>query len=111
MRTAFVAAVAAAATVLTALPASATIDLPPPNEEALTAAIAGLPDDETTGALVRITGSEGQWSGTSGVSDLRTDAPVRPDGNFRIGSTTKVYTAVMVLQLAQERRIDLNEPV
>jgi len=74
-------------------------------------AIAGLPDHETTGALVRITGSAGEWSGTSGVSDLRTEAPVRPDGYFRIGSTTKVYTAVMVLQLAQEHRIGLDQPV
>lgn len=111
MRTAIVAAVTAAATVFTALPASATIDLPPPNDAALTAAIAGLPDSETTGALVRITGSEGQWSGTSGYSDIHAHTPVRADGNFRIGSTTKVYTAVMVLQLAQERRIDLNAPV
>lgn len=110
MRTAIVAVVTAAAT-LTALPAAAATDLPPPNEEALTAAIAGLPSDETTGALVRITGSAGQWSGTSGVSDLRTGAPIRPDGSFRIGSTTKVYTAVLVLQLAQERRIDLDQPV
>jgi len=111
MRTALVAAVTVAAVTLTALPASATIDLPPPNDTALKAAIAGLPTQETTGALVRITGSEGKWSGTSGVSDIHTDAPVRPNGNFRIGSTTKVYTAVMVLQLAQEHRIDLNQPV
>ncbi len=111
MRTAFVAAVAAAATVFTALPASATIDLPDPNDAALTAAIAGLPDADTTAALVRITGSEGAWSGTSGYADIHAHTPVRANGNFRIGSTTKVYTAVMVLQLAQERRIDLNAPV
>ncbi len=93
------------------VPADAASALPPPNDTALTAAIAGLPDQETTGALVRITGSAGEWSGTAGVSDLRTDSPVRPDGNFRIGSTTKVYTGVMVLQLAQEHRIDLDQPV
>ncbi len=112
MRKAAVAVAAVAAAVaLTAIPADASTELPPPNDTALTAAIAGLPNQETTGALVRITGSGGDWSGTSGVSDLRTHAPVRPDGSFRIGSTTKVYTAVMVLQLAQEHRIDLNKPV
>jgi D-alanyl-D-alanine carboxypeptidase len=111
MRTAVVALTAVAAVVVAAMPAAAATALPPPNDAALTAAIAGLPNHETTGALVRITGSAGTWSGTSGVADLRTNAPVRPDGYVRIGSTTKVYTAVMVLQLAQEHRIDLDQPV
>ena len=111
MRIAVVALTTAAAVALTGMPAAAVCALPPPNDAALTAAIAGLPNHETTGALVRITGSAGRWSGTSGVSDIHTRAPVQPDGNFRIGSTTKVYTAVMVLQLAQEHRIDLDESV
>lgn len=107
-----VVALTAAVVALGAVPAAAApAALPPPNDAALRAAIAGLPNPDTTGALVRITGSAGDWSGTSGVSDLRTGAPVRPDGYFRIGSTTKVYTAVMVLQLAQENRIELDEPV
>jgi D-alanyl-D-alanine carboxypeptidase len=111
MRTAVVAFTAATAVVLAAVPAAAAPALPPPNDAALTAAIAGLPNKDTTGALVRITGSAGRWSGTSGVSDIHTKAPVQPDGYFRIGSTTKVYTAVMVLQLAQEHRIDLDQSV
>jgi D-alanyl-D-alanine carboxypeptidase len=111
MRTAVVAIVTAAAFALSTMPADAAIGIPPPNDTALRAAISGLPNHDTTGALVRITGSAGDWSGTSGVSNLRTKAPVNPDGYFRIGSTTKVYTAVMVLQLAQEHRIDLDQPV
>jgi len=111
MRTALVALATVAAVTFNAMPASAATAIPPPNDTALKAAIDGLPNQDTTGALVRITGSKGKWFGTSGVSDIDTDAPVRPDGNFRIGSTTKVYTAVMVLQLAQEHRIDLNQPV
>jgi D-alanyl-D-alanine carboxypeptidase len=111
MRKTVIAVATAATLALAALPASAKIVIPPPDAAALTAAIAKLPNDDTTGALVRITGDAGSWSGTSGVSDMTTHAPVRPDGYFRIGSTTKVYTAVMVLQLAQERRIDLDAPV
>jgi D-alanyl-D-alanine carboxypeptidase len=111
MRTAVVTIVAAVAAAVGAVPASAASQLPPPNDAALRAAISGLPSQETTGALVSVTGSAGSWSGVSGVSDVRTGAPVRPGGRFRIGSTTKVFTGVMVLQLAQERRIDLNEPV
>ncbi|GAB3873112.1 serine hydrolase domain-containing protein [Kibdelosporangium lantanae] len=110
MRTAVVALTTAAAVALTAIPAAAA-DLPAINDKALKAAIAGLPDGKTTGALVRITGSGGQWSGTSGYADVVRHTPVNPDGYFRIGSTTKMYTAVMVLQLAQEHRIDLDQPV
>jgi D-alanyl-D-alanine carboxypeptidase len=110
MRSAVV-ALAVVAVAVSASPAVASPALPPPDAAALTAAIAGLPNHETTGALVRITGSAGAWSGTAGVANLRTGAPVRPDGYVRIGSTTKVYTAVMLLQLAQERRVDLDRPV
>jgi D-alanyl-D-alanine carboxypeptidase len=109
MRKALVLATAAIS--LIGVPAYAQPALPPPNERALEAAIAGLPTSDVTGALVRITGSAGSWSGTSGVSDLRTNAPVDPAGSIRIGSVTKVFTAVMVLQLAQEHRIDLDQPV
>jgi D-alanyl-D-alanine carboxypeptidase len=110
MKTAVVTIVATIAALISAVPAAAT-SLPPPNDAALRAAISGLPNREASGALVRITGSAGSWSGVSGVSDVRTGAPVRADGRFRIGSITKVFTGVMVLQLAQERRIDLNAPV
>jgi D-alanyl-D-alanine carboxypeptidase len=115
MRKTVVAVATAAALALTAIPAGATTtpdpSLPALNDALLKAAISGLPNADTTGALVRITGKDGSWSGVSGVSDITTDAPVNPTGSFRIGSTTKVFTAVMVLQLAQERRIDLDQPV
>ncbi|RYZ43331.1 MAG: class A beta-lactamase-related serine hydrolase [Myxococcaceae bacterium] len=85
--------------------------LPPLDREALRQAIAGLPDAEVTGALVRVEGVEGRWQGTSGVADVRTGAPVRADARFRIGSMTKTFTATVVLQLAAERRLDLDRPV
>ncbi|MDQ3578481.1 MAG: beta-lactamase family protein [Actinomycetota bacterium] len=105
MRTATIAAATAAAIALTAVPASAAKSLPPPNDTALKAAISGLPTQDTSGAFVRITGSSGDWFGTSGVSDLSTNAPVDPDGNFRIGSATKTFTAVMVLQLSRSPKV------
>jgi D-alanyl-D-alanine carboxypeptidase len=74
-------------------------------------AIAGLPDPAVTGAMVTVTGPAGSWGGTSGVGDIRTRRPVPADGRFRIGSISKVFTAVVVLQLAAEHRIDLGEPV
>lgn len=85
--------------------------LPPLDPAAMRAAIAGLPNATVTGALVNVTGPAGRWSGTSGVGDVRTGEPVRAEGNFRVGSISKVFTAVVVLQLAAEHRVDLDESV
>jgi D-alanyl-D-alanine carboxypeptidase len=85
--------------------------LPPLDPAAMRDAIAGLPNATVTGALVNVTGPGGQWSGTSGVRDTRTRRPVAADGNFRIGSISKVFTAVVTHQLAAEGRIDLDQSV
>ncbi|MCB8903654.1 MULTISPECIES: serine hydrolase [unclassified Streptomyces] len=74
----------------------------------LSAVIAGLPRADATAALVRVGGTEGSWQGSSGVHDLTTGAPADPAARFRAGSVTKVFTAATVLQLASERRIDLD---
>lgn len=94
-----------------ASPAAAATPLPALDPTRLAAAIAGLPDAEASGALVQIRGSAGQWSGTSGITKLGATTPPRPDSRFRIGSMTKTFTAVVTLQLAAERRIDLDQPV
>ncbi|MGW1894461.1 serine hydrolase domain-containing protein [Streptomyces sp. NPDC002004] len=92
-------------------PAAATEPLPGLDPSELKAAMGGLPNADVTGALVRITGRAGHWSGTSGVGDLRTGQGVPRDAHIRIGSISKVFTATIVLQLAAEHRIDLDEPV
>ncbi|MGC5285520.1 serine hydrolase domain-containing protein [Micromonospora sp. DT231] len=47
----------------------------------------------------------------SGVADLDTGAPMPVDGYFRIGSTTKTFVSVVVLQLVGEGRIRLDDPI
>lgn len=48
------------------------------------------------------------WTGVAGEADLHTRAPVRPDMLFGIGSITKTFVAVVILQLAEEGRLSLN---
>ncbi len=97
-----------AAPALAAAPANASAStssvVQPLDRAALAATLAGLPDATVTGALVRVTGRSGQWSGTAGEG-------VPADGRFRIGSISKVFTATVVLQLAAERRLDLDATV
>ncbi|MFH9585350.1 serine hydrolase domain-containing protein [Streptomyces luteogriseus] len=77
-------------------------------DAALEAAVAGLPHADTTAALVRVGGKEGTWRGSSGVHDLRTGRPADPAARFRAGSVTKVFTAAVALQLAEEGLLDLD---
>ncbi|MFI8190356.1 serine hydrolase domain-containing protein [Streptomyces sp. NPDC085946] len=82
-----------------------------PSRTALCEALAGLPDADATAALVRVGGTDGSWRGTAGVRDLRTHRPALENGRFRAGSTTKLVTAALVLQLAAEGRLDLDADV
>ncbi|WSY16229.1 beta-lactamase family protein [Embleya sp. NBC_00896] len=48
---------------------------------------------------------------TAGVGDVATGSKVPRDGQVRIGSNTKAFTAVVVLQLVGEGKIGLDAPV
>src|SRR4051812_35614992 len=50
-------------------------------------------------------------SAATGVLNLRTQAPATPESLFQIGSITKVWTAVLALQLVDEGLIELDGPV
>lgn len=90
---------------------TAPTTLPELSGAELTAAIAGLPDPEVSGAIVQIRGSAGCWHGTSGIAEAGSARPVPPAGRFRIGSMTKTFTAAVALQLVAEYRLDLEQTV
>jgi len=46
-----------------------------------------------------------------GLADLEARTPITPDSVFRLGSITKQFTAAIVLQLVQEGRLSLDDPV
>ncbi|MET9549698.1 serine hydrolase domain-containing protein [Streptomyces sp. NPDC006627] len=94
-----------------ATPAPAVDPSTRPNGEALRKAIEGLPNDDATAALVRVGGKHGTWRGSSGVHDLVTHRGADPHGRFRAGSTTKIVTATVALQLAAEGTLDLDKPL
>jgi D-alanyl-D-alanine carboxypeptidase len=63
------------------------------------------------GAIVGIWGSEGVYVRAFGVADMATGAVMRPDFFSRIGSVTKTFTVTGVLQLADQGRINLDDPI
>ncbi|MHB1326727.1 MAG: serine hydrolase domain-containing protein [Gemmatimonadales bacterium] len=46
-----------------------------------------------------------------GYADLEHDVPTPPNASYEIGSVTKQFTAVAVLQLAQQGKIDLDADI
>ncbi len=48
------------------------------------------------------------WTGVAGVADLHTSSAVCVDDMFGIGSITKLFVAVVILQLVEEGRLTLD---
>lgn len=67
--------------------------------------------DGGPGAVVAVRDRRGSTVLTSGVADVKSHAPVRRDSRFRIGSMTKPFLAVVMLQLVGEHRVALDAPV
>ncbi|KYF53065.1 alkaline D-peptidase [Sorangium cellulosum] len=69
-------------------------------------------DDKFPAVLVAVRDLDGKTRHyTAGVGDLETQAKVPVDGQVRIGSNTKPFTAVVVLQLVGEGKVDLDAPI
>jgi D-alanyl-D-alanine carboxypeptidase len=53
----------------------------------------------------------GLWSGESGVADTSTNEPLSPSALFPIGDVSKNLTAALVLKLAEDRVLALDDAV
>ena len=51
-----------------------------------------------------------EFFSSHGVADAASNTPVTQDTVFRIGSITKTFTAVAVLQLSEQGLVDLDAP-
>ncbi|MEU4604965.1 serine hydrolase domain-containing protein [Kribbella sp. NPDC023972] len=63
------------------------------------------------GLQLRVRDERGEWVGSAGVRKLGQSAKPPTNGRFWIASTTKTFTATLVLQLVAEGKIGLDAPV
>lgn len=63
------------------------------------------------GSLAELRDERGGWRSASGVAEVGTTKAVPVRGRFRIGSITKTFVATVVLQLVDEGRLHLDDPV
>jgi len=75
-------------------------------------ALRAMQTDRTPGMAVALTGREGLLRvSTYGCADLGTREPVSADTLFEIGSISKSFTAIALLQLREQGKLDLNAPI
>jgi D-alanyl-D-alanine carboxypeptidase len=63
------------------------------------------------GAIVGVRTPQGTWTSAYGFADPTTKTPMTTDMHMRIGSVTKTFTGTLILQLAQEGKLSLNDTV
>ncbi|MDC2866290.1 serine hydrolase domain-containing protein [Bacillus sp. BP-3] len=63
------------------------------------------------GILAKTSEDGKTWGYAAGVANLSTKQPMKTDFRFRIGSVTKTFIATVVLQLAGENRLNLDDSI
>ena len=67
--------------------------------------------DEPGAAVIIMQGNDTLYSRCFGVADMQTKAPVTFETNFCIASVSKQFSAVALLQLAEQGVLSLNDPL
>ena len=84
----------------------------PAEKEQVLSATQSLVDGGYPAALAAVTKADGSTVGVAvGKGNLETGEAPPLDGEIRIGSSTKTFTAVVIMQLVQEGKISLDEPI
>ena len=94
-----------------------------PTEEAFDEGLAGQlkavleaavenPETSFPGAILYVSNPDlGTWIGATGLGEVETKTPVRPDDKFRAGSIAKTFVSVVTLQLVEEGLFSLDDPL
>ncbi|WP_175687722.1 serine hydrolase domain-containing protein [Burkholderia anthina] len=70
-----------------------------------------LADTMTPGAVVYVQSPQGNWLASFGTAVRGTHTPIPTNAHFRIGSVTKTWTGTVILQLVQEGKLKLTDPI
>ena len=71
-----------------------------------------LKERNTPGAVIEVVmGDRVVYQKAFGVANIETNAPMETQMLFRLGSTTKMFTAAALVSLAEQGKIKLDEPI
>ncbi|MGA5065485.1 serine hydrolase domain-containing protein [Streptomyces exfoliatus] len=92
-------------------PAAPAPAVPAPDMDGVVAALNSAMANGAPGAMARFTGPDGVRSRTVGVQDRVAGKPMDIQSRFRIGSVSKTFSTVVLLQLVEEGKLELDTPV
>jgi D-alanyl-D-alanine carboxypeptidase len=75
------------------------------------AAEKSLKNAASPGAIVGVRTPQGTWTKAYGVANPATGRPMAVGMHTRIGSVTKTFTGTVLLQLAQQGNLSLDDPI
>ncbi|WP_326555868.1 serine hydrolase domain-containing protein [Micromonospora sp. NBC_01813] len=77
----------------------------------LRAALAAVPEAGVPGVLAGVRDGRHEWIDAAGQAILTKPRPMQPQMRHRIGSITKTFVSTTLLQLVDEDRIGLDDPI
>ncbi|MEU3274343.1 serine hydrolase domain-containing protein [Saccharomonospora sp. NPDC006951] len=95
----------------TAAPAALAGERTQDRERNPRAIVEELTESGVPGAMIYGGDRARSWSVSSGTARLGTERPIRAKDKVRVASNTKMFVATVVLQLAGEGKVDLDEPI
>ena len=97
---------------VTAALATSSGPLPQRQRERLRAAVVrGLRDSATPGLVVGVQTPEGSWVKALGTANRRSLRPMKATMHHRIGSVTKTFMGTLLMQLAADHELSLNDTI
>jgi D-alanyl-D-alanine carboxypeptidase len=92
--------------------ATSRAQLPPGQRAHLAAAVRrGFRESSVPGVVVGVETPKGRWTKAIGIGNERTKSPMRTPVHQRIGSVTKTFIGALLMQLAGEGELSLDDKV
>ncbi|UZR98302.1 serine hydrolase domain-containing protein [Chondrinema litorale] len=82
-----------------------------PDNERFQELIEEIASSGVPGIMMTIRNSNGVWSGATGKADLANNVDLLPCNITRVGSTVKTFTAVTIMLLHEEGKLDLDDQI
>ena len=85
----------------------------PPLEERLRRRLAEVQADDRLPSVSAALGHRGDavWTGSAGLADPEAGREPTADDQYRIGSITKLFTAIAIMQLREDGALQLDDPL
>lgn len=90
---------------------STAVQQPRPGLQRILHTLVTGPHRVAPGATAYVSGRKGTWSGAGGWANVTKQVRMTPDAPLRLESVSKLWTAVVVVKLAEEGKLRLDDTV